>query len=103
MEGTNTMKKGEKAFVVLASKVLLNPMTGNSCHVVSYPEEDERVWIHDLDGGRVVRVKLNSLLNTEEFRKVEEEDWGYSAVMYALGTCADEDLHLEVAKFLKWV
>jgi hypothetical protein len=84
-----------KAFLKLAGKILRNPLTGNASHVISYPDEDERVRINDLDMGEIFTVSLKAMKRSdkvEKIRPVEPQDFQFSWVCCEY----DEDLYEEL-------
>lgn len=97
------MKKGDKAFVVLASQVFEAPWDGQNCIIVSYPDVPlGNMYVYDLDAGCLIRTNVETVTYAKKVREVDETDWGYSTVMHALGMQADEDLRGELAEYLKW-
>ena len=76
----------------LCLHVFESPVTGNACHVVSYPDDQGKVLINDLDMGEVYRLSTKLLSRC----KVEAEDFQFSWVIDAY----DEDLYNEVMETL---
>ena len=75
----------------LCMHVFESPVTGNACHVITFPNDDGHVLVNDLDMGETYKLTLSDVAESQckRFRPVEVEDFQFSWVV----DIYDEDLY----------
>lgn len=89
-------------FIVLASQVIENPVTGLEAFITSFPDAKDRVNIYDLGAESFFVLTQEHLAHVKRRREVTEVEWNLLSVYADRGDRADETLLEAVAAYLEW-
>ena len=89
-------------FVVLASQVIENPVTGQLAFITSFPDVKNRVNIYDLGDSSFYVLMREHLERVQTRREVTEIEWNLPDVYNQRGDRVDESLMSEIAIYLGW-